>query len=128
MASPNQRHITVHRDEKRLNELKSNGYKYSFSIHAYDRAAMRELSGNGFKLYTFLKNNQDGYRFYLNETAVFNATGLQKKAYLAAFRELVEHRFLIPQPNTKTGFDFFLIGESTTIVQTAAPDEPEVNF
>ncbi len=127
MPAPNQRHITIHRNEKELNELRSSGYKYSFSIHAYDRAAMRELSGNGFKLYTFLKNNQDGYRFFLNETAVYNATGLQKKAYLAAFRELVEHRFLIPQPNSRTGFDFFLIGESTTI-SAAAPDEPEVNF
>lgn len=87
---------------------------FDIVVHSVDSQAMRQLSGNAYKAYSYLRKNADGYKFALSQKATSDYTGLNEKAYLKAINELIDKRFLI-QRGDGNRYDFFLIGSDTTI-------------
>ena len=57
--------------------------------------AMKELSGNGFKVYVYLCENKDGYKFDLSTAALEKATGVPAKNFNRTREELVQKGYLI---------------------------------
>lgn len=89
---PNQRIITV--DKAKCD--KQNLYMVN-NLQALGEAARRLTSKGGFKLYIYMAQNQDKYRFALSSADFMQWSNLGNAAYKTAFEELVEHGYLIEQ-------------------------------
>lgn len=116
----NQKTIVTHNDSndiaKRL--AKQGRFAYHIVINDYDSQAMKELSESGYKLYSYLSKNLNGYEFDLSRADTCNYTGISSKSYDRAVQELINKRFLIPCPGRSNHFDFYVIGGDGTVINT----------
>lgn len=92
MAVPNQKTITIN--------------KYPIDYHvdnwmechskAIDYAMLDLKTLGSVKLYIYLAKNSDGAEWELSRTAFCNWSGLSREAYLAAVKDLIAKKYLIP--------------------------------
>lgn len=88
-AAPNQKHITV----KKANCSKTELYAM-YNLDAMQNA-MKELSGESFKLWCYLGKNQNGYSFDLSKVAALNFGIGSKSSYDRGVRDLIQKGFLV---------------------------------
>lgn len=94
---PNQRTITVHRQEleKDFLGIKNENWQY----------AARDLGPHGLRLYLYLAANADGYRFALSPAAIREAVGMPRSTYHDQFKVLEDKGYLIYKGGSS--FDFY---------------------
>ena len=69
--------------------------------------AMKELSGNAFKMWCYLGKNQDKYIFALSREDAIQYCGFSKNKYTAAVNELIEKKFLQEAGKQKNYYLFY---------------------
>lgn len=130
-TSPNQRIIYCHndslnkiREDERLSKETHN--RYDCVIHEIESAAMRDLSGNEFKIYCYFRKNQDGYKFALSPVDACSYTGLNEKAYRSAVNALIQKGYLLRRDKPRNVFDFYIVPKRKDDVPiTAVSSTPE---
>lgn len=100
MAAPNQRIIYIKR-------ISADARKDYFKIgHTQLNKAAMDLSGNTFKLYIYLADNQDNYKLELSSKHFMQWSGISDSTYDRAFNELKEKGYLIKAPKKKNVYLF----------------------
>ena len=100
MAAPNQRIIYIQR-------MSADVRKDYFKIGnvQLDKAAA-DLSGNAFKLYIYLADNQNNYKLELSSKHFIQWSGTSDSTYDRAFKELKDKGYLIKAPDKKNIYLF----------------------
>ena len=89
MSYANQRNI-------RINKIKCDALHPYILINNWAlQCAMKNLKGSGFKLWSYFAKNRHGYTFDLSKEDCIRNWGMTMDTYYAAFKELVEKRYLI---------------------------------
>ncbi len=111
---PNQRVVTVHRDDLKSDFLGIQNTNW--------QAAARDLGAHALLLYLYFAANRDGYSLALSPTAITNAIGMPRQTYRDQFRKLLAKGYLVetggnryafyevphaPRMDTETGEVFF---------------------
>lgn len=110
-TSPNQRIVCFHNDSLDLIKTSKQGDNdcdYDCVIHKIDSAAMRDLKGNEYKMYSYLRKNKDGIVLALSPEDVYNYTGLSDKAYRSAVKGLIEKGYLQQRGKPRNIYDFYI--------------------
>lgn len=100
MAAPNQRIIYIQRVSA---DVRKDYFKIGNT--QLNKAAM-DLSGNAFKLYIYLADNQDSYKLELSSKHFIMWSGTSDSTYDRAFKELKEKGYLIKAPDKKNIYLF----------------------
>lgn len=100
--NPNQRNITIHKKPANGLDLYT-----VIDLKAMNGAMQNLTKPVSFKLYMYLASNKNNYNFNLSSSDFFQQAGCSKSAYTSAFNELVEKKYLILKPNTKTVYHFY---------------------
>lgn len=77
------------------------------NLSAIDEAARLLQSKGGFKLYMYFAKNQNKYAFALSSSDFMEWSGLAYSAYTSAFKELVQHGFLVQNPKKENEYFFY---------------------
>jgi len=72
----------------------------------YKKAAMKKLTGNGYKLWEYLYSWAGAKKFDFSPKAITNETGISDKGVRLARKELEEFGCLTPVENTTNQFQF----------------------
>ena len=72
----------------------------------YKKAAMKKLTGNGYKLWEYLYSWAGAKKFDFSPKAIMNETGISDKGLRLARKELEECNCLRPVENTTNQFQF----------------------
>lgn len=97
----NQRSVCVNRDEA------DDKHIYSKQRISSLETARKMLSGNGFKLWTYFAQNQDGYEFALYSKHVIDKCRFGANTYTKVFKELVDLGFLVQNIDNQSHYDFY---------------------
>ena len=89
MSFPNQRIIQI---GKRT--VRDAGHIYATANIDALNYAIRELSGSGFKLWSYFNKNQEGYEFELSQKACENQCGIKRSSFYSAINELKAKGYL----------------------------------
>ena len=89
MAAPNQRIIYI---ERVSDQVRKEFFKIG---HEQLNKAASDLSGNAFKLYIYLCDNQADYRLELSSKHFISWSGTSESTYDRAFKELKEKQYLM---------------------------------
>ena len=100
MAAPNQRIIYIQRISA---DVRKDYFKIGNS--QLDKAAA-DLSGNAFKLYIYLADNQNNYKLELSSKHFIQWSGTSDSTYDRAFKELKDKGYLIKAPDKKNIYLF----------------------
>lgn len=100
MAAPNQRIIYIQRMSA---DVRKDYFKIGNS--QLDKAAA-DLSGNAFKLYIYLADNQNNYKLELSSKHFIQWSGTSDSTYDRAFKELKDKGYLIKAPDKKNIYLF----------------------
>lgn len=94
---PNQRTVTVHRQplDNDFLGIKNENWQY----------AARDLSPHALRLYLYLADNADGYRFGLSPAAIRAAVGTPRSTYHDQFKVLLDKGYLVHRGGSS--FDFY---------------------
>ena len=109
----NQKQIIV----KRVNKKLRNNF-ISIALSSLDKAGVA-LSGNAFKLYTYIAGNKDNYSFYLSSMDVMKKRGMSRSGYFSAVNELQDKGYLVQPDETVNNYIFY---EDPNLIQKE--DEP----
>lgn len=69
--------------------------------------AINRLSGNAFKLYSYIARNQNGYTFALSGKEINFITGMGAKAYRNSVQELIRGGYLSQDHIFKKRYTFY---------------------
>lgn len=97
----NQKSVCVNRDETNAEHI------YSKQNISSLETARKLLSGNGFKLWTYFAQNQNGYEFALYSRNVIDKCRFGANTFTKVFKELVDLGFLIQDENDHNHYDFY---------------------
>ena len=100
MAAPNQRIIYI---ERVSDKVRADYFKIG---HEQLNKAASDLSGNAFKLYVYLCDNQANFKLELSSKHFIDWSGTSDSTYDRAFKELKDKQYLIKAPNKKNVFLF----------------------
>lgn len=99
---PNQKTIIVRHALRDRNHLYA-----TFSIEAMEKAMM-ELSGNAFKIWSYIGKNQDGFTLALSSTDICDIKKMMSRpTYNTCVQELINHGYLEQVEGKKTIFYFY---------------------
>lgn len=76
---------------------------FRLQIEAVEKA-MRDLTGNEFKLYIYLAKNADNYKFALSPKHISEATGIGLRSCHDAIKTLIEKNYLYVITGNLYGF------------------------
>ena len=103
---PNQRTVTTNKEQCDKSHLYT-----PINLEAM-HDAMQKLSGNAYKLWSYLGKNQNDYTFALSRADVMEWCGFSKNTYTSAFNELIEEGFLMQREDSKNHYDFYEISQN----------------
>lgn len=89
MSVPNQKIVKVKK------EVCDKQHLYTMCNLDAMQAAMKDLSGDAFKLWCYLSSNQNGYTFELSQKAVSEKTGMSKASYYRQVKEITDKGYLV---------------------------------
>lgn len=114
---PNQRTVTVHRQplDKDFLGIKNENWQY----------AARDLSPHALRLYLYLADNADGYRFGLSPAAIRAAVGIPRSTYHDQFKVLLDKGYLVYRGGSS--FDFYEVPIPRSERPTCAGDIDQNN-
>ena len=99
---PNQRMITIHREEVKTDFLGIKNENW--------QAASRDLGAHALRLYLYLAANADNYSFALSPADIRQRIGMPTSTYRDQFLILVDKGYLVQSGNNK--FDFYEIPQT----------------
>lgn len=99
---PNQRMITVHREEVKSDFLGIKNENW--------QAASRDLGAHALRLYLYLAANADNYSFALSPADIRQRIGMPTSTYRDQFLILVDKGYLVQSGNNK--FDFYEVPQT----------------
>ena len=94
---PNQRTITIHREELGESFLGINNANWKEAAH--------DLGAHALMLYMYLAANANGYNLALSPAAIAEAIGMPRSTYHDQFAKLVNKGYLVPSHGNT--FDFY---------------------
>lgn len=100
MSAPNQRIIYI---ERVSDKVRSDFFKIG---NEQLNQAASDLSGNAFKLYVYLCNNQNSWKLELSSKHFVAWSGTSDSTYDRAFKELKDKQYLIKAPEKKNIYLF----------------------
>ena len=83
------------------------------NLQALNRACYILQSKAGIKLYLYLAKNQNKYIFALSSQDFLNWSGVSRRAYDTAVKELIEYGYLVKRREKKNTYDFNESGRET---------------
>jgi hypothetical protein len=98
--------IKTYANQKIIIVTKIEGNKYSiFNIEGLDKA-LKELSGNAFKLYAYMNRNQNNYKFALSCSDVMQKLMISNKTYYSCVDELISKGYLVSNKEDSNIYNF----------------------
>lgn len=93
---PNQRMVTVHREEVKSDFLGIKNSNWQF--------ASRDLGAQAFNLYIYFAANADGYSFALSPAAVRQTIGMPNSTYRDQLLKLIDKGYLVQSGSNRFNF------------------------
>lgn len=88
-----------------------------------DTKAMKKLSGSGYKLWSYLSKNQDGYLDELSPVAFENYSGVKRSTYYTAKEELIAAGYLVQK---ECGSNIYFFYEACPEIGHGINTSPEI--
>ena len=90
--------MELYRNQKLIRVIRAVGNKdnpYNIVNKAAEQKALKELKGNAFKLWCYLRDNKDEYEFGLSNKDACDKCGFSRPTYSAAVQEPIDKEYLV---------------------------------
>lgn len=87
MAYNNQKRITIHKSDPK--------FPYAITSQRDMVYAMKNLTGNAYKMWHYLQSNQNGYSFLMRSEDICKFCSFSRSSYDRAVKELISIGYLV---------------------------------